>query len=454
MGAGGNAIMSNFALPSIVIVGRPNVGKSSLFNYLTKTRQALVADLPGVTRDRLYARGVVGAVPYIIVDTGGLSTGKKKEIDALMEQQTQRAIHEADYVLFLVDGRVGLTSLDEVIAKKLRQLNKHIFLVINKGEGLDPITVKSEFAFLGFDSAFLISATNGQGITELMEAILSHFPFIHSAQKLNEPEASGDGDSRIKVAIIGKPNVGKSTLLNRILGEERAIVFDQPGTTRDTTKHDFSYRGKLYTLIDTAGIRRKSKTKEAIEKFSVIKSLQAIESSHVVLLIIDARDGVSEQDLHLLGFILEAGKALIIAVNKWDGLSSEQRTQIQQELDRRLQFVNFAKIIFISALYGTGVGNLFTLIQQAYRSAIRPIPTSRLTRILEDAVSTHQPPLSRGRTVKLRYAHPGGYNPPTILVHGQHTCYLPESYRRYLENFYRKRLRIVGSPVRIEFRDK
>jgi GTPase len=452
MGASDNAIMSAFTLPSIVIVGRPNVGKSSLFNYLTKTRQALVADLPGVTRDRLYARGAIGSIPYIIVDTGGLSTGKKGGIDALMERQTQRAISEADYVLFLVDGRSGLTSLDEVLAKKLRQLNKRIALVINKGEGLDPIVVKSEFALLGFTSAFLISAAHGQGIAGLMEEVLGSFSFMQPVQKLNESEEPVA--ARVKVAIIGKPNVGKSTLLNRILGEERAVVFDQPGTTRDTTKHDFSYHDKLYTLIDTAGIRRKSKTSEDIEKFSVIKSLQAIESSHVVLLIIDARDGVSEQDLHLLGFILEAGKALIIAVNKWDGLSSEQRTQVQRELDRRLQFVSFAKLIFISALYGTGVGNLFTLIQQAYRSATRPIPTSRLTRILEDAVSIHQPPLSRGRTVKLRYAHPGGYNPPTILVHGQRTRSLPESYRRYLENFYRKRLRIIGSPVRIEFRDK
>lgn len=441
-------------LPSIVIVGRPNVGKSSLFNCLTKTRQALVANLPGLTRDRLYGQGVVGSSPYIVVDTGGLNIGKKEGIDALMELQTQGAISEADYVLFVVDGRVGLTSLDELLAQKLRQLNKNITLVINKGEGLDTGLLQSEFALLGFDTPFVISAAHAQGIEALMKKVLAPFP--PSIKLVNQDQNVQESLTipRIKVAIIGKPNVGKSTLLNRILGEERALVFDLPGTTRDSTAHDFNYRNKLYTLIDTAGIRRKSKSGEGVEKFSVIKSLQAIESCHVVLMLIDAKEGISEQDLHLLGFILEAGKALIIAVNKWDGLSSEQRAQVKKELDRRLQFVSFAKLIFISALHGTGVGNLFSLIQQAYRSATHPISTSRLTRLLEEAVSAHQPPLSRGRSVKLRYAHPGGYNPPFILIHGQHTHSLPESYRRYLENFYRKALRIVGSPIKIEFRDK
>ncbi len=442
-------------LPSIVIVGRPNVGKSSLFNCLTKTRQALVADFPGLTRDRLYGLGAVGSRPYIVIDTGGLNTGKKEGIDALMEQQTQRAISDADYVLFLVDGRTGLTSLDELLAQKLRELNKHINLVINKGEGLDPGLLQSEFSLLGFATPFVISAAHGQGVEALMEKVLTHFPLpIEPTVQVQDEEEKQTVTPRIKVAIIGKPNVGKSTLLNRILGEERVVVFDQPGTTRDSTAHDFSYRNKDYILIDTAGIRRKSKTGEGVEKFSVIKSLQAIETCHVVLMLIDAKEGISEQDLHLLGFILETGKALIIAVNKWDGLSSEQRTQVKKELDRRLQFVSFAKLIFISALHGTGVGNLFTLIQQAYRSATHPLSTSRLTRLLEEAVTTHQPPLSRGRAVKLRYAHPGGYNPPIILIHGQHMRSLPESYRRYLENFFRARLRIVGSPIKIEFRDK
>lgn len=443
------------SLPSIVLVGRPNVGKSSLFNCLTKTRHALVADAPGLTRDRLYGKGVVGNQSTIIVDTGGLTGVKEKDIAFLMEQQTQRAITESDCILFVVDAREGLSTLDQELAQRLRRLNKKITLVINKSEGLDPVLLQNEFSPLGFDTTALaiVSAAHGQGIQELMEKVLSHFP---SVETLTEKKLFLEEDivSRIKVAIIGKPNVGKSTLLNRILGEDRAIVFDQPGTTRDSVANDVEYRSKLYTFIDTAGIRRKAKTTQEIEKFSVIKSLQAIESSHVVLLIIDAQQGISEQDLHLLGFILESGRALIIAVNKWDGLSNEQRAQVKRDLDRRLQFVPFAKLIFISALHGTGVGNLFSLIQQAYRSATQKLSTSRLTRLLEQAVSAHQPPLSHGRNVKLRYAHPGGYNPPVILIHGQYARSLPESYRRYLENYFRKALKIVGNPIRIEFRDK
>jgi GTPase len=447
--------MTTSSLPSIVLVGRPNVGKSSLFNRLTKTRHALVGDIPGLTRDRLYGKGVVGNRPYIVVDTGGLIGSKEKNITFLMEQQTQRAIREADHVLFLVSAREGLSTLEQQLAQLLRRLSKKITLVINKGEDLEPALLQSEFSLLGFDAASLsiISAIHGYGIQELMEKVLGYFPNIETST--TEPALTEEAViSRIKVSIIGKPNVGKSTLLNRILGEDRAIVFDQPGTTRDSIANDVEYRGKLYTFIDTAGIRRKSKTVQNIEKFSVIKSLQAIEASNVVLLIIDAQEGISEQDLHLLGFILESGKALIIAVNKWDGLSKEQRDQVKKELDRRLQFAPFAKLIFISALHGTGVGNLFTLIQQAYRSATQSLSTSQLTRLLEQAVNAHQPPLSRGHTVKLRYAHPGGYNPPIILIHGQYASFLPESYRRYLENFYRKSLKIIGTPIRIEFRDK
>ncbi len=448
--------MTSSSLPSIVLVGQPNVGKSSLFNCLTRSRDALVADVPGLTRDRLYGKGVVGEHPYIVVDTGGLSGTKEKDIAFLMEKQTQRAIREADHVLFLVDGQAGLSALDQQLAQALRQLNKQITLVINKSEGLDPTLLQSEFSLLGFSpssSLAIISAAHGQGIQGLMEKVLKRFP-KNDREKTEQAAEQECVTPRIKVAIIGKPNVGKSTLLNRILGEDRAIVFDKPGTTRDSIANDVEYRGKLYTLIDTAGIRRKSKTDEGIEKFSVIKSLQAIEVSNVVLMVIDAQIGISEQDLHLLGFILESGKALIIAVNKWDGLSKEQRIHVKKELDRRLQFVQFAKLIFISALHGTGVGNLFALIQQAYRSATQALPTSRLTSLLEQAVGLHQPPLSRGRSVKLRYAHPGGYNPPIILIHGQHARSLPASYRRYLENFYRKALGIIGSPIRIEFRDK
>lgn len=446
--------MTTSVLPSIVLVGRPNVGKSSLFNCLTKTRQALVANTPGLTRDRLYGKGVVGNQPYIIVDTGGLTGDKEKDIALLIEQQTQHAIAEADHVLFLVNAREGLSILDQQLAQRLRRLNKKITLVINKSEGLDPILLQSEFSPLGFnvEKIAIISAAHGLGISQLMEKVLSHFLNIETSTM--EKSLLENITPRIKVSIIGKPNVGKSTLLNRILGEDRAIVFDQAGTTRDSIANDVEYRGKLYTFIDTAGIRRKSKTTQEIEKFSIMKSLQAIESSNVVLLIIDAHKGISEQDLNLLGFILESGRALIIAVNKWDGLSSEQRAQVKKDLDRRLQFAPFAKLIFISALHGTGVGNLFALIQQAYRSATQNLTTSSLTRLLEQAVSAHQPPLSRGRNIKLRYAHPGGYNPPVILIHGQHASFLPESYRRYLENFFRKALKIVGSPIRIEFRNK
>lgn len=446
--------MNTDYLPSIVLVGRPNVGKSSLFNRLTKSQHALVADVPGLTRDRLYGKGLVGKLPYIVIDTGGLTGSKEKDIGFLMEQQTQRAIAEADHILFLVDGREGLLALDQQLAQTLRQYNKKISLVINKSEGLDPSLLQNEFSLLGFapEAIAIVATAHGQGIQDLMDKVLSHLGGDNTKSAMLAE--SNDKTLRIKVAIIGKPNVGKSTLLNRILGEERAIVFDRPGTTRDSIAQDIEYRGKLYTLIDTAGIRRKSKTQEVIEKFSVIKSLQAIEASNVVLMMIDAQASVSEQDLHLLRFILESGKALIIVVNKWDGLSTAQRAQVKRDLDRRLQFVQFAKLIFISALHGTGVGNLFALIQQAYRSATKVLSTSQLTRLLEQAVNAHQPPLSQGRLIKLRYAHPAGYNPHIILIHGQHTHFLPESYRKYLENFYRKALGIIGSPIRIKFKDR
>ncbi len=454
MDASYNVYMNSPSLPRIVIVGAPNVGKSSLFNCLTKTRQALVVDQPGLTRDRLYGLGIVGVRPYIIVDTSGLNTGRKVGINVLMELQTQRAISDADYILLLVDGRVGLTAPDKLLATKLRQLNKPITLVINKGEGLDSVALQNEFACLGFPAAFVISAAHRQGIELAINEILAYFSSVEASSTQNQDAQENSEISRIKVAIIGKPNVGKSTLLNRILGEERVLVFDQPGTTRDSTAHHFNYRDRLYTLIDTAGIRRRSKTAEGVEKLSVIKSLEAIAASHVVLMLIDATEGVTDQDLHLLGVTREAGKALIVAVNKWDGLSAEQRLQVKQSLDRRLAFVNFAKIAFISALYGTGVSNLFNAIQQAYRSATRVLSTSHLTRLLAQAVNAHQPPVRLGHMAKLRYAHPGGHNPPVILIHGQYTRYLPESYRRYLENFYRKNLCLVGSSIRIKFKDK
>lgn len=431
-------------LPTIAIVGRPNVGKSTLFNCLTRSRDALVADLPGLTRDRLYGQGQVGSHPYIVVDTGGLGAGENS-IEELMVQQAQQAIHDADHVLFLVDARSGPIAADQSIAQMLRELNKPITLVINKAEGLNPNIASSEFFFLGLGEPQIISAAHNQGIQSLIEHVL---PATNEAETTDIPEFAG-----IKIAIVGRPNVGKSTLVNRILGEERVVVFDQPGTTRDSISIPFERRGKNYVLIDTAGVRRRGRVEEGIEKFSVIKTLQAIESSNVVIMVINAQEGISDQDLHLLGFILDAGKALVIAVNKWDGLSPDQREEVKRGLDRRLSFVNFAKIKFISALHGTGVGELFPLIEKAYKSATLDVSTSELTRLLEQAIATHQPPLVQGRRVRLRYAHPGGHNPPVIVIHGKQTKALPNSYRRFLESFYRKALRMTGTPIRIEFRD-
>jgi len=437
-------------LPTIAIVGRPNVGKSTLFNCLTRTRDALVADLPGLTRDRLYGQGQVGFHPYLVVDTGGLGA-EENSIDELMAQQAQQAIHDADQVLFVVDARSGPTAADQRIAQMLRELNKPITLVVNKAEGLNPSIASSEFFALGLGEPQIISAAHQQGIHSLMECVLPPpaEKITPEATEAEEPEKF----SGIKIAIVGRPNVGKSTLVNRILGEERVVVFDQPGTTRDSISIPFERRGKNYILIDTAGVRRRGRVEEGIEKFSVIKTLQAIESSNVVIMVINAQEGISDQDLHLLGFILDAGKALVIAVNKWDGLSPDQREEVKRGLDRRLSFVNFAKIKFISALHGTGVGELFPLIEKAYKSATLEVSTSELTRLLEQAIATHQPPLVQGRRVRLRYAHPGGHNPPVIVIHGKQTKALPNSYRRYLESFYRKALRMTGTPIRIAFKD-
>lgn len=432
-------------LSTIAIVGRPNVGKSTLFNRLTQSRDALVADLPGVTRDRLYGQGRVGDQPYIVIDTGGLDR-ENTGITALMLQQTQQAIQEADHILFLVDGRAGLTANDQVIAQSLRELGKPVTLVINKTEGLDPINTQSEFYSLGLGEPVVISASHGLGIIDLMDTVLKTIPAADNA----EETLSSPG---VKIAIVGRPNVGKSTLTNRMLGEERVVVYNQPGTTRDSIYIPFERHGKQYILIDTAGVRRRSKIDEKIEKFSVTKTLQAVESAHVVILVLDASEKVADQDLHLLGYIVEAGKALVIAVNKWDGLTPEQREFIHNDLERRLAFANFAKIKFISALHGTGVGDLFTLVDEAYFAATKALSTPQLTRILEQAIATHQPPLVKGRRVKLRYAHAGGHNPPTIVIHGKQTHALPGSYQRYLESFFRKTLHLVGTPIRIIFRD-
>ncbi|MBI5463060.1 MAG: ribosome biogenesis GTPase Der [Gammaproteobacteria bacterium] len=433
-------------LPVIALVGRPNVGKSTLFNFLTRTRDALVADVPGLTRDRKYGEGKLGGQPYLVVDTGGLS-GDETGIDALMAKQSWLAVEEADAVLFMVDARDGLTSTDEAIAKRLRRAGKSVILVVNKIDGCNSEVVTADFHRLGLGEPAAISAAHGQGVQELAARVLASLPAEEASEALPSEQDSG-----IRIALIGRPNVGKSTLLNRILGEERVVAFDQPGTTRDSIFVPFERDGQRYTLIDTAGVRRRARVSEAIEKFSVIKALQAMEAAHVVILVLDAHEGLSEQDATLAGYAADSGRALVVAINKWDGLSSDERDWIRQELDRRLPFIDFAEFYFISALHGSGVGDLFGAVQRCYRSATTKFPTPQLTRILEQAVFAHQPPLVQGRRIKLRYAHQGGQNPPVIIVHGNQTERVPEAYQRYLANTFRKVLDLVGTPLRIEFR--
>lgn len=429
-------------LPVIALVGRPNVGKSTLFNRLTLSRDALVADMPGVTRDRQYGEGKLGDKPYIVIDTGGI-TSKAQGIDAKMLAQSRAAIQEADYVLFLVDAREGLMPGDHLIAQELRERGKPTYLVVNKTDGLDEDIAIADFYSLGLGEPYAIAAEHGRGVTSLIETISAEFPEITDDEKALQG---------IKVAIIGKPNVGKSTLVNRMLGEERVIVYDQPGTTRDSIFLPLERRGKHYTLIDTAGVRRRTRIREVIEKFSVVKTLQAVEAANVVIFMVDARENVSEHDLHLLGFVLDAGKSLVIAVNKWDGLDMEQREAVKSEMARRLGFVDFAKTIYISALHGTGVGDLYELVDAAYASATQEMSTSKLTDILEQAQRNAPPPLVNGRRIKLRYAHTGGHNPPIIVIHGNQTDKVPGHYTRYLSNYFREALKLVGTPLKIVFK--
>ncbi len=429
--------------PVIALVGRPNVGKSTLFNVLTRSRDALVADMPGLTRDRQYGQGVVGDHPFIVVDTGGL-TGGEEGVDALMAKQVRQAIEEAHTVLFLVDARDGLTPGDQAIATMLRQGGKRIFLVVNKTDGGDPALLSAEFHSLGIGAPHTIAAAHGRGVRQLMETVLADLPIAEEP-----PEAEAPG---IRVAFIGRPNVGKSTLVNRVLGEERVVVCDLPGTTRDSILVPLERDGRQFTLIDTAGVRRRARVHETIEKFSVIKTLQSIEAAHVVVMLLDAREGITEQDATLLGFALDAGRAIVVAVNKWDGLAPEQRERIKQELKLKLPFLDFAETFFISALHGTGVGNLFDAVVRAYASATVDLSTPDLTRLLESAIARFQPPLVRGRRIKLRYAHQGGRNPPAIIIHGNQTESVPGSYQRYLSNFFRQELKLVGTPVRVEFK--
>ncbi len=429
--------------PTIVIVGRPNVGKSTLFNRLTKTRNALVADLPGLTRDRHYGHGVVGDKPYLVVDTGGFEPVAKDGILHEMARQTLLAVDEADAILFLVDARQGLTAQDKSIADTLRKSGRPLWLVVNKAEGMRRDVVSAEFHELGLGDPLAISSSHGEGVRELMELVLAAFP---------EEAGAGPEPDHPKIAIVGRPNVGKSTLLNSLMGEERVIAFDQPGTTRDSIHVEFERDGKAYTLIDTAGVRRRGKVFESVEKFSVIKTLQAIEDANVVILVVDAKLDISEQDAHIAGFILEAGRALVVAVNKWDGLDQYGRDRVKSDLLRKLDFLSFAKFHFISALKGTGLSPLLKSVDQAYKAAMAKLPTPRLTRVLQEAVSAHQPPKNGPFRPKPRFAHQGGSNPPIIVVHGTSVSAISDSYKRYLENTFRTAFKLEGTPLRVQFK--
>ncbi|OZB04922.1 MAG: ribosome biogenesis GTPase Der [Idiomarina sp. 34-48-12] len=500
-------------LPVVALVGRPNVGKSTLFNRLTRTRDALVADFPGLTRDRKYGQANYDGYQFIVIDTAGVH-GDEEGIDAEMASQSLRAIDEADVVLFMVDARDGITAADMGIASHLRRLGKKAYVVANKIDGIDSNAARADFFELGLGDVHGIAAAHGRGVEQLLQEcfdpLLDEYPDVRvrnagsddvavnldaegnpidSDGNIVEPNEDGnvydadgnivDADGNIidhegniigqlgdrshdeidydalplKLAIVGRPNVGKSTLTNRILGEERVVVYDMPGTTRDSIYIPMEREGRQYILIDTAGVRRRGRIDETVEKFSVIKTLQAIEDANVVIAVIDARETVSDQDLNLIGFALNAGRSIVIAVNKWDGLSHDHREEIKRELDRRLGFVDFARVHFISALHGSGVGNLFESVLEAYASASARVGTAKLTRILETAVEDHQPPLVSGRRVKLKYAHAGGYNPPRVIIHGNQVESLPGSYKRYLMNYFRKTLGVMGTPIKIEFRE-
>lgn len=431
--------------PVVALIGRPNVGKSTLFNQLTKSRQALVADLAGLTRDRQYGDAHFENKSFIVVDTGGIGemddgTGN---IDDYMATQSYTAIHEADIVVFVVDARAGMIGADSEIARFLHSLGKPVFLVANKMDGVHEAS-SAEFFALGFGEPFPMAASHGKGVNNLLEAL--------TADMSEDEEVDELDDKALKLAIIGRPNVGKSTLVNRLLGEERVVVFDMPGTTRDSIYIPFEREGRNYVLIDTAGVRRRGRIDEKVEKFSVVKTLQAIKDANVVVVVIDAKEGIVDQDLHMLGYALDAGRAIVVAINKWDGLTQDQKDIVKIEIDRRFNFVPWVKIHLISALYGNGVGNLYPSIHKAYDASMFKVSTNQLTRILEDAVANHPPPMVSGRRIKLRYAHLGGHNPPVIVIHGNQTQALPKSYQRYLENVYRNVFKLEGTPLHVEFK--
>lgn len=431
-------------IPVIALVGRPNVGKSTLFNRLTRSRDALVADYPGLTRDRKYGEGTFEERRFIVIDTGGIS-GEEEGIDSMMAGQSLLAIDEADIVLFILDSRAGLHPADHMIAKHLRVNNKKTYLVANKIDGMDPDIALAPFYELGLGEIFATTATHGRGVKSMMEEVLADIPEFAQSEQVEIAKG-------IKMAVVGRPNVGKSTLVNRLLGEDRVVVYDEPGTTRDSIYINYERFGKNYTIIDTAGVRRRKNIDLMVEKFSIVKTMQAISDANVVILVMDASEGVVEQDLHLMGSTIEAGRALVIALNKWDGLDDSHKQYVKKELERRLRFVDFATIHFISALHGTGVGNLYKSIEEAYQSATDKFSTNYLTRILEDAVREHQPPMIQGRRIKLRYAHPGGHNPPIVVIHGNQTADIPGHYTKYLEKTFRRVMDLHGTPIRIEYR--
>jgi GTP-binding protein len=429
--------------PTLVLVGRPNVGKSTLFNRLTRSRDALVADIPGLTRDRHYGVGRIGDKPFLVVDTGGLEPAAKDGVLAEMARQTGNALAEADAVVFVTDAREGLAPQDRRIAEELRRLGRPVWLAVNKAEGMNDAVVTAEFHELGLGEPIAISAAHGDSVRDLVERALEPFP-------AEEQETAVPRHPR--VAIVGRPNVGKSTLANALIGEERMIVFDEPGTTRDSIEIEFSMQGRRYSLIDTAGLRRRGKVFETVEKFSAVKTLQSIDEANVVILVLDARQELSDQDAHVAGFVLERGRALVVAVNKWDGLDAEAREQTRHMLERKLKFLSFARFHFISAANGQGLGPLFASVDKAFAAATLRMPTPQLTRVLQAAVLRQAPPRRGAGRPKLRYAHQGGVNPPVVIIHGTAVDAVPDSYRRYLEGMFREAFRLEGTPLRIELR--
>ncbi|WP_028883792.1 ribosome biogenesis GTPase Der [Taylorella asinigenitalis] len=445
--------------PVVALVGRPNVGKSTLFNRLTRSRNAIVADYSGLTRDRHYGEGRVGDRPFLVIDTGGFEPKVKTGIIKEMARQTELAISESDVVIFLVDARSGINAHDHEIAVKLRKVGVPVILAVNKAEGLQASQASAEFHELGLGEPLAISSAHGDGVANLIEVALSKIPQVEDETSISsEDEVDSDSnetefkDHRIKLAVVGRPNVGKSTLINSLLGEQRVIAFDMPGTTRDAIEIDFESNGKKYKLIDTAGLRKRGKVFESIEKFSVIKTLQAIEACNVVVLVLDAQSEISEQDAHIAGFILESGRALVVAINKWDGLSEDKREWVIREFERKLRFLSFAKVHYISALKAHGIKSLLKSVNQAHEAAFRKLATPKLTRELQSAVEQQPPPRKGIFRPKMRYAHQGGQNPPLVIIHGNALDAIPDSYRRYLEARFRKAFKLEGTPLRIEFK--